>query len=71
MSRHMFTPTPEAALEKEEYYAFVLERQAGTLPPLPWSKCAAFSIWKRLESKYHLFAPRETLCAQIICCLTS
>ena len=31
-------------LEKEEYYVSVLERQAGTLPPLPWSKCAAFFI---------------------------
>ena len=31
-------------LEKEEYYASVLERQSGLLPPLPWSKCAAFSI---------------------------
>ena len=43
-SRHVtFTPTLQL-LKKEEYYASVLESQAGTLPPLPWSKCAAFSI---------------------------
>ena len=31
-------------LEKEEYYASILERQAGTVPFLPWSKCVVFSI---------------------------
>ena len=38
-------------LEKEEYYTSVLERQAGTLPSLPWSKCAAFFCLKRASLK--------------------
>ena len=38
-------------LEKEEYYASVLERQAGKLAPLPWSKCPFLSKKGLLELK--------------------
>ena len=44
MSRHMLTPTLEAAFGKGRMLRLGFRRQAVTLPPLPWSNCAAFSI---------------------------
>ena len=37
-------------LEKEEYDNSLLERKGRTLPPLPWSKCAAYLDLKRASN---------------------